>query len=69
VGIFHLEEKRNTHHMQRIFGKANGADALIQAAPENQPYRNESEIKKLFVRLAIPVRQLETSASCHMVRI
>lgn len=63
------QEKRNAFHMQKIFGHANHADALIQAAPENQTYRNEVEIRNLFARLAIPIRQLATSGSCHMVRI
>ena len=63
------QEKRNAFHMQKVFGKANHADALIQAAPENQPYRNEVEIRNLFARLAIPIRQLGKYGSCHMVRI
>jgi len=63
------QEKRNAFHMQKVFGKANHGDALIQAAPENQTYRNEVEIRNLFARLAIPIRQLGTSGSCHMVRI
>ena len=63
------QEKRNAFHMQKIFGRADQADALIQAAPENQTYRNEVEIRNLFARLAIPIRQWATSGSCHMVRI
>ena len=63
------QEKRNTFHMQRIFGEAAHADALIQAAPEVQTYRNEVEIRSLFMRLAIPIRQLKTSGSSHLVRI
>ena len=63
------QEKRNAFHMQRIFGDANHADVLIHTAPENQTYRNEVEIRELFTRLTIPIRQLEASVSCHMVRI
>lgn len=63
------QEKRNAFHMQRIFAKTNHAGALVQAAPASQTYRNEIEIRNLFTRLAIPIRQLETSRSCHMVRI
>jgi ubiquinone/menaquinone biosynthesis C-methylase UbiE len=63
------QEKRNAFHMQRLFGEAARADALIQAAPEVQTYRNEAEIRSLFTRLAIPIRQLETSGNCHLVRI
>jgi SAM-dependent methyltransferase len=63
------QEKRNAFLMQRILGNANHAQALIQPAPDNQPYRNEGEIRNLFARLAVPIRQLETFGSCHMVRI
>jgi ubiquinone/menaquinone biosynthesis C-methylase UbiE len=63
------QEKRNAFHMKKLFAKANQADALIQAAPEHQPYRNEAEIRNLFARLAIPIRQWRTSGSCHMVQI
>ena len=63
------QEKRNAFHMQKIFAKANDADALIQAAQENQPYRNELEIRNLFARLSIPISQLGSYDNCHMVRI
>ena len=55
--------------MQKVFAKANDADALIQAAPENQPYRNELEIRNLFARLSIPISQLGSYDNCHLVRI
>ena len=63
------QEKRNAFRMQRIFTKASHADALIQAAPADQTYRNEVEIRNLFTRLAIPIRQWGTSGSCHLVRV
>jgi len=63
------QEKRNAFQMQRVFRKAKDAVALIQSAPENQPYRDEAEIRNLFARLGIPIRQVTTSGSCHMVRI
>ena len=63
------QEKRNGFHMQRLFAKGNHADTLIQAAPQKQPYRNEAEIRHLFARLAIPIKQLRTFSSCHIVRI
>jgi hypothetical protein len=63
------QEKRNAFHMQKVFGKVNHADALIRAAPQNQPYRNEVEIRSLFARLAIPIRHFGTTGSCHVVRI
>ena len=63
------QEKRNAFRMQRIFAKANAADALIQAAPEKQAYRNEAEIRNLFTRLAIPIKQLGAFGSCYIVQI
>jgi ubiquinone/menaquinone biosynthesis C-methylase UbiE len=63
------QEKRNAFHMQKVFSIPKHADSLIQAAPENQTYRNEVEIRNLFARLGIPIRQLATFGSCHLVRI
>jgi ubiquinone/menaquinone biosynthesis C-methylase UbiE len=63
------QEKRNTFHMQRIFAQANKGDTLIQAAPEKQSYRNEAEIRNLFARLAIPIKQFGAFGHCYIVRI
>jgi len=63
------QEKRNAFHMQRIFAGPDRADTLIQAAPEKQPYRNEAEIRNLFTRLAIPIKQLETFGNCYVAQI
>ena len=63
------QEKRNAFRMQRIFANANRADTLIRAAPEKQPYRNEAEIGNLFMRLAIPIKQLGAFDSCYIVQI
>ena len=63
------QEKRNAFNMQRIFATVDHADSLIKAAPENQPYRNEAEIKNLFNRLAIPIKRFEAFGSCHVVQV
>jgi hypothetical protein len=63
------QEKRNAFHMRGIFAKANRGDALIQAAPEKQSYRNEAEIRNLFARLAIPVKRLGAFGHCYIVQI
>ena len=63
------QEKRNAFRMQRIFAIANRADTLVQAAPEKQPYRNEAEIRNLFTRLAIPIKQLAAFGNCYIVQI
>jgi hypothetical protein len=59
-------EKRNAFRMLRIFAKANSADILIRAAPENQAYRNEAEIRNLFARLGMPVKRIGAFSSCYI---
>lgn len=66
LGTF--REKTTTMKMQRIFRRMENPEAFIQAAPEYQPYRNEAEIRRLFDRLAIPIAELRTFATCWIVR-
>ncbi len=63
-----IQEKMMTFRMQRLLQKID-AKPLIQSAAEQQAYRNEAEIRKLFGRLAIPVKRLETLAGCFIVQI
>jgi hypothetical protein len=64
-----MQERRNTFKMQRVMRKLADPRTLINAAPETLPYRNQSEIKKLFKRLGFPVEQLCAFASCCVARI
>jgi SAM-dependent methyltransferase len=64
-----MKEKTAAFNMQRIFRNRDDAGSLMNTAPEKQPYRNEPEIRNLFKRLAIPVRQLEASGSCYIAQI
>ena len=64
-----MHEKTTAFNMQRVFRKMDHANRVINAAPEKQPYRNESEIRNLFKRLAIPMKKLEASGSCYIVEI
>lgn len=64
-----LQEKTITFRMQRIFRNVADAKALINAAAEKQPYRNEVEIRNLFKRLALPLKQVQTFRSCYIVQI
>jgi ubiquinone/menaquinone biosynthesis C-methylase UbiE len=64
-----IHEKGITFRMQRIFRNPNTAQALIEAAQEKQPYRNEAEITHLFARLAIPIKQVQGTRSCWLVEI
>jgi len=64
-----MPERAMTFRMQRLFRDPETAKALIGAAPQEQPYRNELAIRNLFQRLAIPIKQLETLVSCWVVQI
>jgi len=63
------QDLRNTRKMRRVFQKLGDPRSLINAAPEEVPYRNESEIENLFKRMGIPIKQLSPFASCWVVRI
>lgn len=64
-----LREKSTTLKMQRIVRGMEDPQTFIQTAPETQPYRNEAEVRRLFDRLAIPIKQLRTLATCWMARL
>jgi ubiquinone/menaquinone biosynthesis C-methylase UbiE len=64
-----MQEKRNTFKMQRVMRRFANPRTLINAAPETLPYRNQSDIKTLFERLGLPVKQLSAFASCCVVRV
>src|SRR5262249_14420777 len=63
------QERRNAFFMRRIFANGKNGGALIEAPPEQQPYRNEAEIRSLFTRLAIPIKQFEIFSSCYIAQI
>jgi hypothetical protein len=64
-----LPEKALVFKMQRIFGRMDQPASLLKAAPEQLPYRNESEIRNLFKRLAIPINEVREFTPCFMVRL
>lgn len=64
-----LREKLTALKMKKIFRQMNDASSLIESAPEKLPYRNEAEIRNLFDRLGIPLKQLTTLSTCIVVRI
>src|SRR5262249_45591503 len=64
-----LREKVISLRMRKIFRDASFSKSLISAAPEQQPYRNADEIRNLFQRLAIPIRQFQTLSTCCIVEV
>ena len=64
-----LREKTTTLRMQRIVRRMENPQTFIQAAPETQPYRDEAEIRKLFVRINIPIQEFQSLATCWIARV
>ena len=64
-----LREKATTLKMQRIVRGMQNPQGFIQAAPETQPYRNEAEIRNLFDRLSVPIKELRTLATCWIAKV
>jgi hypothetical protein len=64
-----MQEKMLTFKMQKVFRRLDDPKLLLDAAPQSQPYRNETEIRRLFDRLKIPLQRLERFASCYIARI
>jgi hypothetical protein len=64
-----MQEKRTTLKMRRMIRKMGDPRSLISAAPEKLPFRNEAEIKNLFKRLGIRIKQFHAFESCQVVRI
>jgi len=64
-----IREKATTLKMQRIVRGMENPHAFIQAAPEIQPYRNETEIQRLFARLSILIKELRTLETCWIAQI
>jgi hypothetical protein len=64
-----LREKMTAVKMKKIFQNMKDATSLIESAPEKLPYRNEAEIRNLFDRLGVPLKQLTTLRTCIIVWI
>lgn len=62
-------EIRTTLRLQRVFRDPGAARALLNAAAPQHPYRDETEIRNLFQRLAIPIKQLRLTPSCFIVEL
>jgi SAM-dependent methyltransferase len=64
-----LREKAMTFRIRTIFRNMVNPEALIQAAPEKQPYRNEREVRRLLERLKAPVKNFRALPTCWIVEI
>jgi SAM-dependent methyltransferase len=64
-----MRERRMTLQTRRIINRMPDPRALIEVAPEKQPYRNEREIDKMFQRLGMLIEKLSVFKSCFIVRI
>jgi hypothetical protein len=64
-----MQEKLVILKAQRIFRRMEDPGSLIKAAAEKQPYRDETEIRNLFQRLALPIDELRKFSSCYIVKL
>jgi len=62
-----FQEKKIGFSMKKIFRKVNDVNSLIDQWPEQQPYRNEAEIRNLFGRLGVTTKRITTLRSCTVV--
>ena len=54
---------------RKVIAQAEDSAALIEAAPETQPYRDKPAIGRLLEGLSIRIEDWQTSGSCHLVRV
>ena len=54
---------------RRMIAQAGDSAALIEAAPETQPYRDKPVIGRLLEGLSVRIEDWQTSGSCHLVRV
>jgi len=64
-----MQERRATLRMQRVFRKIQEPQSLVNAAPQELPYRDEKGIESLFKRLDIPIMRFSKFSSCCVVQI
>ncbi|MAM69745.1 MAG: hypothetical protein CMP91_01195 [Gammaproteobacteria bacterium] len=53
----------------KIFNEVEDPQQLIDVAPETQYYRTEEEVKALFKRLGLPIREFTVAETSYIVRI
>ena len=54
---------------RKVLARAGDPDALIEAAPETQLYRDEPAIGRLLDSLSMRIEDWQASGSCHLVRV
>ncbi len=53
----------------KVLAQARDPDALIEAAPETQPYRDKPAIGRQLEGLSMRIEDWHASGSCHLVRV
>ena len=54
---------------RKVIAQAGDSAALVEAAPETQPYRDKPTIGRLLEGLSRRIEDWQTSGSCHLVRV
>jgi hypothetical protein len=62
-----LQEKKIGVSMKKICRQLEVVESLIARSPEQQPYRNEAEIRNLLGRLGVSTKRITTLRSCTIV--
>ena len=63
------QERATALATRRVIAQAGDSAALIEAAPERQPYRDKPAIGRLLEGLSMRIEDWQTSGSCHLVRV
>jgi cyclopropane fatty-acyl-phospholipid synthase-like methyltransferase len=60
---------RITLRMQKIIQNMEDPSLFFNAVPESIPYRNQQAIEELFMRLAVPIKRMNSFPSCWVAQI
>jgi hypothetical protein len=64
-----FHDKSVIFNMQRVFRSMDDPHSLTSQAAEYQVYRGPTEIRNLFQRLALPIKEIRKFASCTIVKL
>lgn len=55
--------------IRRVLAQTGDPDALVEATPETQPYRDKAAVGRLFDSLSMRIEDWWASSSCYVVRV
>ena len=63
------KEKKAVRNLRKLWKQIENPTLLLESAPETIPYRKKKQIRKMFEKLKIPVRELSDFYSCTLVKL